>query len=206
MKVPVLNIKGSQAGRDAELPDTYFGIEPNDHCIYLTVKQYQANQRQGTHKTLQKSEVSGSTRKLVKQKGTGGARKGSIKNPLYPGGARIFGPQPHDYGFKLNKKVKDIAKRSALTYKARESKVAVVEDFNLDTFKTKNYAEILKDLGLGTGKSTLVLNEKNTNIQIASKNIPNTKVVLAKDLNTFDILNGGKLVFTESSLQHFSNN
>src|SRR5689334_20231580 len=152
MKVDVLKTDGSKAGRTIDLPESFFGVEPNDHAIYLAVKQFTANQRQGTHKTKEKSEVSGSTRKLHRQKGTGGSRKGSIKNPLYPGGGRIFGPKPRDYSFKLNKKVKDLAKKSALTYKAKDNAISVIEDFKLDDSKTKNYYQILKNLGVASAK------------------------------------------------------
>jgi large subunit ribosomal protein L4 len=205
MKVDVLKTDGSKAGRSVELPESVFGIEPNDHAIYLAVKQYRANQRQGTHKTKEKSEVSGSTRKLHRQKGTGGSRKGSIKNPLYPGGGRIFGPKPRDYSFKLNKKVKDLAKKSALTYKAKDNAISVVEDFTLDDNKTKNYFRILKNLGVAGRKTLVVVNEADKNLRLASRNVPNNRIMRASDLNTHDILNCSTLLFTEGSLKDFEN-
>lgn len=205
MKVDVLKTDGSKAGRTVDLPETVFGIEPNDHAIYLAVKQYQANQRQGTHKTKEKSEVSGSTRKLHRQKGTGGSRKGSIKNPLYPGGGRIFGPKPRDYSFKLNKKVKDLAKKSALTYKAKVNAIAVVEDFKLDDNKTKNYFQILKNLGVSKSKTLVVVGEADKNLRLASRNVSNSRVTRASDLNTYDILNCKSLLLTEGSLKNFEN-
>ena len=205
MKVDVLKTDGSKAGRTVDLPETVFGIEPNDHAIYLAVKQYQANQRQGTHKTKEKSEVSGSTRKLHRQKGTGGSRKGSIKNPLYPGGGRIFGPKPRDYRFKLNKKVKDLAKKSALTYKAKDNAIAVVEDFKLDDNKTKNYFQILKNLGVSKSKTLVVVGEADKNLRLASRNVSNSRVTRASDLNTYDILNCKSLLLTEGSLKNFEN-
>jgi large subunit ribosomal protein L4 len=205
MKVDVLKTDGSKAGRSIELPESYFGVEPNDHAIYLSVKQYLANQRQGTHKSKEKSEVSGSTRKLHRQKGTGGARKGSVKNPLYPGGGRIFGPKPRDYSFKLNKKVKDLAKKSALTYKAKDNAIAVIEDLRLEDNKTKNYFQVLKNLGIAKSKSLVVVNEADVNLKQASKNIPNSRVIRVADLNTYDIMNCRALLFTEGSLKHFEN-
>ncbi|MFI5135840.1 MAG: 50S ribosomal protein L4 [Chitinophagales bacterium] len=206
MKVDVLKTDGSKAGRTIDLPESFFGVEPNDHSIYLAVKQYLANQRQGTHKTKEKSEVSGSTRKLHRQKGTGGSRKGSIKNPLYPGGGRIFGPKPHDYGFKLNKKVKELAKKSALSHKAKDNAISVVEDFKLDDGKTKNYYQILKNLGVASAKTLLVVNEADNNLKLASRNIPNNRIMRVGDLNTYDIMNCKTLLFTEGSLKSLSAN
>ena len=205
MKVDVLKTDGSKAGRSVDLPDAFFGVEPNDHAIYLAVKQFMANQRQGTHKTKEKSEVSGSTKKLHRQKGTGGSRKGSVKNPLYPGGGRIFGPKPRDYSFKLNKKVKDIAKKSALTYKAKDNAISVVEDFKLDDSKTKNYFLILKNLGVASAKTLVVVNDADANLKLASRNVPNSRIMRVNDLNTYDILNCKTLLFTEGSLKHFEN-
>ena len=205
MKVDVLKTDGSKAGRSITLPDSYFGIEPNDHAIYLAVKQFQANQRQGTHKTKEKSEVSGSTRKLHRQKGTGGSRKGSVKSPLFPGGGRVFGPQPRDYGFKLNQKVKELARKSALTYKAKENGITVIEDFSLVDHKTKSYNQILKSLGVAGKKTLLVVKESDKNLNIASRNLPKTKVARVSDLNTYEILNATALLFTEGSLKHFEN-
>jgi large subunit ribosomal protein L4 len=200
MKLDVLNINGQKTGKSVELNADYFGIEPNEHAIYLAVKQYLANQRQGTHKTLEKSEVSGSTRKLHKQKGTGGARKGSIKSPTFYGGARVFGPKPRDYSFKLNQKTKDLAKRSALSSKAKSDAVCVLEDFKLSGFKTKEYSQILKNLGLNKVKTLLVIPEHDSNIVISGRNIPNTTVARASDINAYQILNSKKIIFTESSL------
>ena len=200
MKVEVLTKDGQKSGRQVELADAIFSIEPNDHCIYLTVKQYLANQRQGTHSSLEKSEVSGSTRKLHKQKGTGGSRKGSIKNPLYKGGGRIFGPKPRDYSFKLNKKVKDLARRSALTYKAKANEIVVVENFELPDNKTKSYVQILKNLGLDKSKTLMVLPSSNRNIELAGRNLPKAKTLTASKLNTYEVLNAKNLIFMEGAL------
>jgi large subunit ribosomal protein L4 len=205
MQLEVLKTDGSKAGRTITLPDSHFGVEPNDHAIYLAVKQFQANQRQGTHKTKEKGEVSGSTKKLHRQKGTGGSRKGSIKSPLFPGGGRVFGPKPRDYSFKLNQKVKDLAKRSALTYKAKENGIAVIEDFKLDDHKTKGFHQILKSLGVAGKKILLVVKESDENIKIASRNLQKSKVARVSDLNTYEILNANTLLFTEGSLKHFEN-
>ncbi len=205
MQIDVLKADGSKAGRTITLPDSHFGVEPNDHAIYLAVKQFLANQRQGTHKTKEKSEVSGSTKKLHRQKGTGGSRKGSIKSPLFPGGGRVFGPKPRDYSFKLNQKVKDLARKSALTYKAKENGIAIIEDFNLDGYKTKNFHQILKSLGIETKKTLVIVNEQNENLRIASRNIQKSKIARASDLNTYDIMNANTLLFTEGSLKHFEN-
>jgi large subunit ribosomal protein L4 len=202
MEIAVFNIAGKETGRKAELKDTVFAIEPNDHAIYLDVKQYLANQRQGTSKTKERNEVSGSTRKIKRQKGTGTARAGSIKNPLFVGGGRIFGPQPRDYRFKLNKKVKQLARKSALTYKAKDNEILVLEDFSLDAPKTREYASIISNLKIGDKKSLLVLSEPNKNIYLSSRNLPNTKVVLYSELTTYDILNTASLVFVESSLEN----
>ncbi len=202
MKADVISITGKKTGRTIELADDIFDIEPNDHAIYLAVKSYQANQRQGTHSSLTRSMLSGSTRKLHKQKGTGGSRKGGIKSPLFKGGARIFGPHPRDYSFKLNSKVKDLARKSALTYKVKDGAITVVEDFKLDEPKTKSYVQILKDLGVNDKKSLLVLNEKDNNIHLASRNIPKVKVTTANSLNTYEILNANHILFVESSLKN----
>lgn len=203
MKVEVLKTDGNKAGRSVDLPDSFFGVEPNDHAIYLTVKQFLANQRQGTHKTKEKWEVSGSTKKLHKQKGTGGSRKGSIKSPLFPGGGRVFGPQPRDYGFKLNQKVKDLAKKSALSYKAKDNGIAIIEDFKLADHKTKEFAQILKNLGLTGKKTIVVINESDGQLMIASRNVQKSRVSRVSDLNTYEIMNAATLVFVESSLKHF---
>jgi len=202
MEIAVFSIAGKETGRKAELKETVFAIEPNDHAIYLDVKQYLANQRQGTHKSKERNEISGSTRKIKRQKGTGGARAGSIKNPLFVGGGRVFGPQPRDYRFKLNKKVKQLARKSALTYKAQDNGIKVVEDFSLETPKTREYASIINNLNIGDKKSILVLSEPNKNIYLSSRNLPNTKVVLYSELTTYDILNSTSLVFVESSLEN----
>jgi large subunit ribosomal protein L4 len=202
MEIAVFNIAGKETGRKAELKDTVFAIEPNDHAIYLDVKQHMANQRQGTHKAKERNEVSGSTRKIKRQKGTGTARAGSIKNPIFVGGGRIFGPQPRDYRFKLNKKVKQLARKSALTYKAKDNEIKVIEDFSLEAPKTREYASIINNLNIGDKKSILVLSEPNKNIYLSSRNLPNTKVVLYSELTTYDILNSTSLVFVESSLEN----
>ncbi|WP_316827383.1 50S ribosomal protein L4 [Pedobacter miscanthi] len=201
MEVKVLNISGKETGAKVQLPESVFGIEPNDHAIYLDVKQYLANQRQGTHKSKQRNEIAGSTRKLYKQKGTGGARAGSIKSPLFNGGGRVFGPQPRDYSFKLNKKLKSLARKSALAYKAKDNSVVVLEDFNFDTAKTKNYTSLLAALNVGTQKTLLVLPAQNNNIYLSSRNVQKTKVISAADLNTYDVLNAGVLVLTTDSVK-----
>ncbi len=201
MEVTVYNIKGEKTSRKVTLDDGIFGIEPNDHAIYLDVKQYMANKRQGTHASLEKSMLSGSTRKLHKQKGTGGSRKGSIKNPLFRGGARIFGPQPRDYNFKLNKKLKQLARKSALSYKVKDNVLTVLEDFTFEAPKTKNFTELLKSLQL-TGKKTLVVMPKvDENVILSSRNLKRVKVVRASDLNTYEILDATQLVITESSVK-----
>jgi large subunit ribosomal protein L4 len=201
MEVKVLNISGKETGAKVQLSKDIFGIEPNDHAIYLDVKQYLANQRQGTHKSKQRNEIAGSTRKLYKQKGTGGARAGSIKSPLFNGGGRIFGPQPRDYSFKLNKKLKELARKSALSYKAKDNNVVILEDFNFDNAKTKNFVGLLGALNITGQKTLLVLPDANQNVYLASRNIQGTKVVIAGDLNTYDVLNAGKLVFTTGSVK-----
>ena len=203
MKVDVYNIKGESTGRTVELPDAVFGIEPNEHVIYLAVKQFLAGRRSGTHKTLEKSELSGSTRKLHKQKGTGGSRKGSIKNPLFKGGARIFGPQPRDYSFKLNKKVKDLAKFSALSTKMAASAIKVVEDFNFEQPKTKEFIAVLKGFGLENKKTLLILPELNDNVYLSSRNLKNTSIGLANSLNTYEIMNNNTILIAEKSIETF---
>ena len=201
MEVKVLNISGKETGAKVQLPEGIFGIEPNDHAIYLDVKQYLANQRQGTHKAKQRNEIAGSTRKLYKQKGTGGARAGSIKSPLFNGGGRIFGPQPRDYSFKLNKKLKELARKSALSYKAQGNSVLVLEDFSFETPKTKNFLNLLSALNSSNEKTLVVLAEGNKNVYLASRNLPKAKVVIAADLNTYDVLNAAKLVLTTGSVK-----
>jgi large subunit ribosomal protein L4 len=206
MELAVFNKTGKETGRKVELKDTIFSIEPNDHAIYLDVKQHLANKRQGTHKSKERNEVSGSTRKLKKQKGTGGARAGSIKSPLFTGGGRVFGPQPRDYNFKLNKKVKQLARKSALTYKARNNEIMVLEDFSLESPKTKDYIAILASLQIEGKKSLVVLNEPNKNIYLSSRNLSGTRVVTSSELTTYDILNSTSLVFFESSLDNVQKN
>ncbi|AEE52577.1 50S ribosomal protein L4 [Haliscomenobacter hydrossis] len=201
MKLDVFNIQGEKTGRAVDLPDDVFGGEPNEHVLYLSVKQYLANQRQGTHKSKERWEISGSTRKLHRQKGTGGSRKGDINSPLFPGGARVFGPRPRDYEQKLNKKVKRLARRSALSTKAQSGSIVIVEDFNFETAKTKNFADILSKLNVSGKKSLVVVAEQNDNVFRSSRNIPTTKVVRAQDLNTYEILRANALVLSEGSIQ-----
>lgn len=200
MKVSVVNIKGEDTGKSVDLPDSIYSIEPNDHAIYLDVKQFLANQRQGTHKAKERAEIAGSTKKIKKQKGTGTARAGSIKSPVFKGGGRVFGPRPRDYGFKLNKKVKKLARKSALTYKAKDDKIVVLEDFSLAAPKTKEYLQILNNLSLNNTKSLVVLADQNQNIYLSSRNLQNTKVVTAQQLNTHDILNANHLVLSEGAI------
>ena len=200
MEIAIYNISGQETGKKAVLKDEIFGIEPNNHAIYLDVKQYLANRRQGTHKSKQRNEVTGSTRKLKKQKGTGGARAGSILSPLFPGGGRVFGPVPRDYSFKLNKKLKQLARKSALTYKAKEDAVKVVEDFSMEAPKTKEFLAVTKNLSLEGQKILLVLPETNPNVALSARNLQNVKVVLASNLNTYDVMNAGKLVLSEGSV------
>jgi large subunit ribosomal protein L4 len=201
MEVKVINISGKETGAKVQLPDAVFAVEPSDHAIYLDVKQYLANQRQGTHKSKQRNEIAGSTRKLYKQKGTGGARAGSVKSPLFNGGGRIFGPQPRDYSFKLNKKLKSLARRSALTYKAQDNHIMVLEEFNFDTPKTKNYTKLVADLNLSDSKTLLVLPAANNNIYLSSRNLKKAKVVTAAELNTYDVLNAGTLLLTTETVK-----
>jgi len=201
MEVKVLNIAGKETGAKVQLSDSIFGIEPNDHAIYLDVKQYLANQRQGTHKAKQRNEIAGSTRKLYKQKGTGGARAGSIKSPLFNGGGRVFGPQPRDYSFKLNKKLKALARKSALSYKAKDNSIVVLEDFTFEAVKTKSYIQFVADLNLTNEKTLLVLPEANNNIYLSSRNLKKAKVITADQLSTYDVLNAGKLLLTTGSVK-----
>jgi large subunit ribosomal protein L4 len=201
MEVKVLNVTGKETGAKVQLSDSIFGIEPNDHAIYLDVKQYLANQRQGTHKSKQRNEIAGSTRKLYKQKGTGGARAGSIKSPLFNGGGRVFGPQPRDYSFKLNKKLKSLARKSALSYKAKDNSIVVLEDFSFDSIKTKNYVKLVADLKVTDVKTLLVLGAANENVYLSSRNLKKTKVITADQLNTYDVLNAGKLLLTSGALK-----
>lgn len=201
MELVVHKISGEATDRKVSLHDDIFGIEPNDHAIYLDTKLYLANQRQGTHKSKERNEVAGSTRKIKKQKGTGTARAGSIKSPVFRGGGRIFGPQPRDYSFKLNKKVKKLARKSALAYKAKEQQIVVLEDFTFDAIKTKSFAQILSSFELKGAKSLFVMPTADSNVVLSSRNIQRTKVVTANSLNTFDILNAKKLFVAESSLK-----
>ena len=201
MEISVLNINGQETGRKVELNEAIFGIEPNDHVIYLDVKQYLANQRQGTHKSKERSEVSGSTRKLGRQKGGGGARRGDINSPVLVGGGRVFGPKPRDYRFKLNKKVKALARRSALSYKAQENAIVVVEDFNMEAPKTKEFLNIAKNLKVEGKKSLFVLPSANKNVFLSSRNVKKHNVTLAANLNTYHVLNADVLVVTEESLK-----
>ena len=200
MELSVFNIKGEDTGRKVTLNDAIFGIEPNDHAIYLDVKQYLANQRQGTHKSKERSEVSGSTRTLIRQKGGGGARRGDINSPVLVGGGRVFGPKPRDYGFKLNKKVKSLARKSALTYKAKNNEILVVEDFTMEAPKTKEFITITKNLKVADKKLLLVLPEKNNLVYLSARNLEKANVVTASELNTYSILNNVSLVLTEGSL------
>ncbi|GAB1449500.1 MAG: 50S ribosomal protein L4 [Bacteroidetes bacterium] len=200
MELAVVNTSGSETGRKVSLSNTVFGIEPNDHAIYLDVKQYLANQRQGTHSSKERSMVSGSTKKLHRQKGTGGSRKGSIKTGTFVGGARIHGPQPRDYSFKLNKKLKQLARKSALTYKAKENSITVLENFTFEAPKTKNYLNILNSLKVADSKTLLVLADYNENIYRSGRNLPNTRIMMAGDLNTYDILHADRLILIENSV------
>ena len=200
MELSVYNIKGEDTGRKVTLNDAVFGIEPNDHAIYLDVKQFLANQRQGTHKSKERSEVSGSTRKLHKQKGTGGARIGDINSPVLVGGGRVFGPKPRDYRFKLNKKLKALARKSALTYKAQENAIVVVEDFTFDAPKTKDFIAMSQKLQVADKKLVLVLPEQNKNVYLSARNLTNAMVITLSDLNTYRVLNNRALVVTEKAL------
>jgi large subunit ribosomal protein L4 len=202
MEIKVLNLSGKETGAKVQLPESVFGVEPNDHAIYLDVKQFLANQRQGTHKAKQRNEIAGSTRKLHKQKGTGGARAGSIKSPLFNGGGRVFGPQPRDYSFKLNKKLKSLARVSALSYKAKDNNILVLEDFNFDAIKTKTYVQMEADLNVTNDKTLLVLaGVENNNVYLSSRNLKKTKVISVEQLNTYDVLNAGKLILTTGAVK-----
>lgn len=201
MDINVLDIKGQETGRKVTLSESVFGIEPNDHVIYLDVKQYMADQRQGTHKSKERSEVSGSTRKLGRQKGGGGARRGDINSPVLVGGGRVFGPKPRDYRFKLNKKVKNLARRSALSYKAQEQAILVVEDFNVEAPKTKDFVNIAKNLKVDGKKLLLLLPEANKNVFLSARNLQKAHVMVAKDVNTYKILDADVLIVTENSLK-----
>jgi large subunit ribosomal protein L4 len=204
MQVDILNIKGAKTGRTIELPEEIFGAEPNNHVIYLAVKQYLAAQRQDTHKVKTRAEANGASKKLVKQKGTGGARKGNLRSPIYKGGGTIFGPKPHSYDFKLNRKVKDLAKISALSYKAKENAIVVVEDVVMEAPKSKQFAGILKSLKINDKKTLFVLPEDSENVYLSLRNIPSVQGTLLSDVNTYDIVNASVLVFTESVAKIFS--
>jgi len=205
MEVAVLKYSGEKTSKKVNLPETVFGIEPNDHAIYLDVKSILANKRQGTHKSKQRNEITGSSKKLKKQKGTGGARAGNIKNPQFKGGGRVFGPTPRDYSFKLNKKVKDLARKSALSYKAKDNSIAILEDFNFDSAKTKQYVNLLAALKLADKKTLLILPENNKNIVLSGRNVENTKVTTADQINTYDVMHADNVIFVESSISKVEN-
>ena len=199
MELAVLNAQGNETGRKVVLSEAVFGVEANDHAIYLDVKQYLADQRQGTHKAKQRNEVAGSTRKLKRQKGTGGARCGSILSPLFPGGGRVFGPVPRDYSFKLNKKLKQLARRSALTYKAQAGAIVVLEDQQMEAPKTKSVVALMEALKVSDKKVLLVLPEGNANLQLSCRNIPSVKPILAQNLNTYEVMNASAVVLVEGA-------
>ena len=201
MKVAVVDIKGKETGREANLSDSVFAIEPNDHAIYLDVKQHLANKRQGTHKSKERAEIAGSTRKIKKQKGTGTARAGSIKSGVFKGGGRMFGPRPRNYSFKLNKGLKRLARRSALTLKANDKAITVVEDFNFETPKTKNFVDVVTALGLDNKKSLFVLGASNNNVYLSSRNLKTSEVITSSELSTYKIMNANNVVFLEGSLE-----
>lgn len=205
MNISVVKYSGEDTGRKVTLSKEVFGIEPNDHAIYLDVKQYLANQRQGTHKSKERAEISGSTKKIKKQKGTGTARAGSIKSPVFRGGGRAFGPQPRNYSFKLNKKLKELARKSALSYKAKDKSIAVVEDFSFESPKTKEYVKMLSALALDNKKTLLVLADNNKSVALSGRNIRNTKVVNADMLTTYDVLDADNLILSEGSIEKIDN-
>ncbi len=204
MQLDIINAKGEKTGRTVELPEEIFGIEPNDHVLYLAVKQYMGARRQGTHKVKTRAEVQGSSKKLHKQKGTGGARKGNLRSPIYKGGGTIFGPKPHKYDIKLNRKVKDLAKMSALAYKAKENNIVVLEDLVMDVPKTKTFTGVLKSLNIGRKKSLFVVPEYNDNFYLSLRNVPGVNGTVISDMNTYDILNANVLVLSESAAILFS--
>ncbi|WP_298514349.1 50S ribosomal protein L4 [uncultured Kordia sp.] len=206
MEVAVLDINGKETGRKANLSDAVFAIEPNDHAVYLDVKQYLANQRQGTHKAKERAEITGSTRKIKKQKGTGTARAGSIKNPLFKGGGRVFGPRPRSYSQKLNKNVKKLARKSALTLKAKSESIIVIEDFNFEAPKTKNFINVLKALGLDSKKSLFVLGDSNNNVYLSSRNLKTSEVLTSSELSTYKIVNANSIVLFEGALEGIESN
>jgi large subunit ribosomal protein L4 len=204
MQLDIINSKGEKTGRTVELPEEIFGIKPNDHVIYLAVKQYLGAQRQGTHKVKTRAEVQGSSKKLHKQKGTGGARKGNLRSPIYKGGGTIFGPKPHKYDIKLNRKVKDLAKMSALSYKAKDNNIIVLEDIQMDVPKTKSFTSVLKNLNMGRKKSLFVVPEYNDNFYLSLRNVPGASGTVISDMNTYDILNANVLVLSESAAKLFT--
>ena len=204
MQIDVLKIDGKKTGRKVELPEDIFGVEPNQHVVYLAVKQYLAAQRQGTHKVKTRAEVKGASRKLHRQKGTGGSRKGNIRNPLYKGGGTVFGPKPHSYDIKLNRKVKDLAKMSALSFKAKENAIVVVEDITMDAPKTKNFTDILTNLKVADKKTLFVMPEYNDNVYLSFRNVPSVNGTLLSDMNTYDVVNADVLVMTEAVAKIFS--
>jgi len=206
MKVAVVDINGKNTGRSVELSDAIFGIEPNNHAIYLDVKQYLANKRQGTHKSKERAEISGSTRKIKKQKGTGTARAGSIKSPVFRGGGRVFGPRPRNYSFKLNKSLKRLARQSALSLKAKEENIVVVENFDFEAPKTKSFVNVLKSLGIENKKSLFVLDESNKNVYLSSRNLKGVNIVNGSRIATYEILNANKVILSESCLEEIESN
>ena len=205
MKAAVLDIKGKDTGRKVSLNKAIYEIEPNDHAVYLDVKQYLANQRQGTHKSKERAEITGSTRKIKKQKGTGTARAGSIKSPVFRGGGRAFGPRPRNYSFKLNKKLKSLARKSAFTIKAKEKAIVVLEDFSFDAPKTSSYSDMISNLGFDGKKTLLVLGDSNKNVYLSSRNLQHTNVVVASELSTYTILNSGTVLLTEGAVEKIEN-
>ncbi len=204
MELKVLSKTGQETGKTVDISDSIVAIEPNDHAIYLAVRQFLANKRQGTHKSKERSEISGSTRKIKKQKGTGTARAGSIKSPIFRGGGRVFGPKPRNYGFKLNEKLKNLARRSALAYKAKAGQIIVVEDFNFEKPRTKDFVALCENLKITGKRSLIVLNEENKNVYLSSRNIPKSEVMVVAELNTYSILKAGALVFVESSVERLN--
>lgn len=205
MELAVHNISGKKTSKKVNLDDSIFSIEPNDHAIYLDCKLYLANQRQGTHKTKERAEIARTTKKAFRQKGTGGARRGSYKSPLVRGGGRVFGPKPRDYSFKLNKSLRKLARKSALSYKAKDNNIVVLEDFNFEAPKTKNYVDLLNNLNLSDKKTLLVIPAENKNIYLSSRNLGNAKVIKASDINTYDVLNANNLIIAEGSVKEIEN-
>lgn len=205
MEIAVLKNSGEETGRKVNLSEDIFGIEPNDHAIYLDVKQFLANQRQGTHKSKERGEIAGSTKKIKKQKGTGTARAGSIKSPIFRGGGRVFGPKPRNYGFKLNKKLKQLARKSALAYKVQDNSLVVLEDLNFETPKTKEFINVLKNISVADKKTLVVLGDQNKNVTLSGRNLQNAKVTTADSLSTYDVLNADSLILSESSVEKIEN-